>query len=112
MSGLQGLILSLRGPILGSRGPDLGPRGPLESKVGEKRLVFLFWSRPTRPGGPSMANFTPVTRALAVPLSGNVLVFGEKQVHSISIDDAMNNTGRIPIILPNTRTIQHNFRPR
>ena len=40
---------------------------PLKSKVGEKRLVFIFGMGPTRPGGPSMAKFTPVIRAVAAP---------------------------------------------
>ena len=42
--------------------------GPLESKVGEKQLVFFFGRGPTRPRGPSMANFSPVTISLAAPL--------------------------------------------
>ena len=42
--------------------------GLIESKVGEKRLVFTFGRGCTRPVCPSMANFTPVTRALAATL--------------------------------------------
>ena len=53
-------------------GPNLRPRGALESnKVGEKRLVFIFGKGPTRPGGSSMAYFTPITRSLAAPLPGS-----------------------------------------
>ena len=74
MSGPRGLILSFRGPILRSRGPNLGPKGPLENEVGEKWLVYIFGRWPTRPGGPFVANFTPVTRALAAPLRQSPLL--------------------------------------
>ena len=68
MPGLQGSFLILRGPVRGSRGPILGPRGSHESEAGGKLSVFILGKGPARPGGPSMANFTPVTRALAAPL--------------------------------------------
>ena len=63
-----------QGPILGSRGPDLGLRRVPQKKSGRKTTSFRFWegAQPTRPGGPSMANFTPVTRALAAPLESRV----------------------------------------
>ena len=68
------VIFKSQGPILGSRGPNIVPEGPLESKVGEK-LVFIFGRETTRPGGPSMANFTPVTRARTAPLAGPACVY-------------------------------------
>ena len=42
MSRLQWSILSIKGPILGSKGPNLEPRGLLESKVGGKRVAFIW----------------------------------------------------------------------
>ena len=68
MLGLQEYILSLGGSILGSRGPVQARESPLESEVGEKRLPFIFERGPSQPGGPLVANFIPVTRALAAPL--------------------------------------------
>ena len=63
---------TLQGSILGSRGNSRLKRANHrpESTVGEKRLIFIvfFWGGHIRPGGPSMTNFTPVTRALAAPL--------------------------------------------
>ena len=58
----------LTGPIPGAKGPIMGPRGgPLDSKV--RKTTSFFWEGPTQPEGPSMANLTPVTRALAARLS-------------------------------------------
>ena len=55
--------------ILSSRRPNLGQRRTLESKVGEKRIDSIsLKGGPSDQGGPSMAKFTPVTRALAAPL--------------------------------------------
>ena len=80
MSGLQGPNLSVRKPILGSRGPNLDPRGAPRSKVDEK-LVFIFRGGPLYQGAP-MANFTPVTRALAVPLPKTIPGPGKDQPRS------------------------------
>ena len=68
MLGLPGSILGLRGPSQAQEGPCEARVGPFENKVDEKMNSFHFWEGPIRPGGPSMANFTPVTRALAAPL--------------------------------------------
>ena len=67
-----------QGPILGSTGPTLAREGPLESKVGEKRLIFTFGGDPLDQGGPSTANFTPVTRALAALLVTGICVHNLK----------------------------------
>ena len=59
MPGLQEPILGFRGPIPSSRGPIQAPMGSFESKVVEKRLVFILGEGPIRPGGSFMATFTP-----------------------------------------------------
>ena len=66
MAGLQWPILGLRGPISGSRGPIQGP-GPSKVSGGGGAPGFVYGRGSTRPD-PSMANFTPVARALAAPL--------------------------------------------
>ena len=50
MLGLQGTILDLRGPIPGLKGTTRGSRWPFESKVGEKRPVFIFGRGPLGQG--------------------------------------------------------------
>ena len=43
-------------------------RGRSKVKWAKKLLILIFGSGRTRPGGPSMANFTPVARALSALL--------------------------------------------
>ena len=67
MPGLQGPILGLMEPIPGSRANPMFGKCPLNVKRA-KTTTFHFWRGPTRPGDPFMVNFTPVARALPMPL--------------------------------------------
>ena len=50
--GDQGSNLILIGPSQAQEGPWLAQWWPIESKVGEKRLVFIFWQGAHLPSGP------------------------------------------------------------
>ena len=94
MPGLQGSLVVLRGPIRGSRGSILGPSGSHESEAGRKLLVFILGKRPARPGGPSKANFTPVTRALVALLIPELQYFLRNLSHA-SFHRYMQFVGRM-----------------
>ena len=69
-----------QGPNLGSRGPNLGPRGPSKVEWTKYDRFSFFGEGPTRPRGSPMANFIPVTGALAAPLS---IALPELQIWSV-----------------------------
>ena len=58
LPGPQVPILATGVPFRAQQGPSKKQEGPFESKLGEKRQVFIFGEGFTRPGGPSMTYFT------------------------------------------------------
>ena len=80
---LQGTIFGLRGPFQAQEGPSWDQKGQFTSKVGKKLLVFIFGRGHSPPVGPSMANFTPITRALATPLRIKIFCLKEWKPKSI-----------------------------